>query len=313
MIKKFISNLLICIFLFNSLPAFSIEENKEMLESNQLDILMAKFSNLAYKNIRKYKNGQKLFKNKDLSAWEYFQPDDISDEFKSKIFTAINNETKEVVIVFKGSEPLPSFDMESIVNDWCVADLNLVIGKIPKQFYDAYKYVQAVKPSIPTGFKVYMTGHSLGGSIVQLLCSLDENKQVTGYTYNAFGVKHLLPSLKNEGFILSSDFNNINNFSMSVDLVSNQNEHIGNVFVVKYEKNFAQTVSSIISELPKIMTDIPYKTKKSIIYSFNRVNWAVIKINGHLMNNFTNEFEYKEYDKNNTEEKTISRIYQNKI
>jgi len=123
------------------------------------------------------------------------------------------------------------------------------------------------------------------------------NKQVAGYTYNAFGVKHLLPNLEKEGYSINSEFNNINNFSMSADLVSNHNEHIGNVFVVKYEKKFIQTIFAIISELPKVMTDIPFKIKKSIKYYINRVNWFFIKINGHLMNNFTNEFEYEEYDK----------------
>ncbi len=279
-----------------------IEQNQHISESSHLEILMAKLSNFAYKNIRKYKSGQKLFKKDTLMAWEYFQPSNISNELTSKIFTAINNETKEIVIVFKGSEPLPSFDLESIVNDWCVSDLNLVIGRIPKQFYDAYNYLQSVKPSIPADFKIYMTGHSLGGSLVQLLCSLDENKHVAGYTYNAFGVKHLLSNLENEGYSINSEFKNINNFSMSADLVSNHNEHIGNVFVVKYEKNFIQTIFAIISELPKVMTDIPFKVKKSIKYYINRINWFFIKINGHLMNNFTNEFTYEKYDKNKIEE-----------
>lgn len=276
-----------------------IEQTQHISESSHLEVLMAKLSNFAYKNIRKYKNGQKLFKNKDLSTWEYFQPDNIAGGVRSKIFTALNNETKEVVIVFKGSEPIPSFDIEGIVNDWCVSDLNLVVGKIPKQFYDAYNYMQAVKPLIPADFEIFMTGHSLGGSLVQLLCSLDENKHVVGYTYNAFGVKHLLSNLKNEGYLINSGVMNINNFSMSADLVSNHNEHIGNVFVVKYEKNFVQTIFSIISELPKIMTDIPFKIIKSVKYYINTVKWFFIKINGHLMNNFTSEFKYEIYDENN--------------
>lgn len=273
-----------------------IEQAQHISETSHLELLMAKFSNLAYKNIRKYKNGQALFKNKDLSGWKYFQPDNIQEDIKCKIFTAINNQTEEVVIVLKGSEPFPSFDVEGIVNDWCVADLGLVIGKVPKQFYEACQYIQSVKQFIPNGFKVFMTGHSLGGSVVQLLCAITENKQIEAYTYNAYGVKHLLPNLEKEGFLISSKFDNINNFSTSVDLVSNHNEHIGNVFVVKYEKNFIQTIFAIISELPKVITDIPFKIKKTIKYYISTVNWFFIKINGHLMNNFTEEFKYEKYD-----------------
>lgn len=270
------------------------EKFQNLSNANKTEVLMAKLSNLAYKNIRKYKNTQKLFKS---SSWEYFQPDNISEDLKSKIFTAVNNTSKEVVVVFKGSEPIPSFDIESIVNDWCVSDIKLVIGRIPKQFYDAYNYLNSVKSSTPPDFKIFITGHSLGGSIVQLLCSLIENEQVTGYTFNPYGVKHLLPLLLQEGYSVNSGFSNINNFSIDVDLVSNQNEHIGNVFVIKYEKTFLSTLLSIISELPKILTDIPFKIIKSVKYYFNTVKWFFIKINGHLMNNFIDEFKYEKYSK----------------
>lgn len=275
-----------------------IEEPKNLSNANITEILMAKFSNLAYKKIRKNKNGQKLFKKSELTNWEYFQPDNISEELKSKIFTAVNNISKEVAVVFKGSEPIPSFDIESIVNDWCVSDINLIIGRIPKQFYEAYNYLNSIKNSSPSDFKIFITGHSLGGSIVQLLCSLVENEHVTGYTFNAYGVKHLLPLLEKKGYSINTHFTNINNFSIDVDLVSNQNEHIGNVFVVKYAKSFLKTVFSIISELPKILTDIPFKIIKSIKYYFNTVKWFFIKINGHLMNNFTSEFKYEKYQQN---------------
>lgn len=273
------------------------EQQKKISESDKAQVLMAKLSNLAYKNIRIYKNGQKLFKNNNLLDWEYFQPEDIAQGLRSKIFSAVNNTSKEIVVVFKGFEPIPSFDIESIVNDWCVSDINLVIGRIPKQFYDAYNYLNSVKSSTTADFKIFLTGHSLGGSLVQLLCSLSENKQITGYTFNAYGAKHLLSSIEQEGYSIGSDFSNINNFSIEVDLVSNQNEHIGNVFVVKYEKSFVKTIFSIISELPKILTDIPFKIIKSIRYYFNTVKWFFVKINGHLMNNFTSEFKYEKYSK----------------
>lgn len=285
-----------------------IEQTQHISESSHIEVLMAKFSNLAYKNIRKYKNGQKLFKESELLAWEYFQPDNITESIKCKIFTAQNNRTKQIAIVVKGSEPLPSFDLESIVNDWGVSDFNLVVGKLPMQFLDFHNYVKIIKENTPNDYKIYMTGHSLGGSIVQLLCSLDENKEIETYTYNAYGVKHLLPNLKKEGYSINSEIENINNFSMSADLVSNHNEHIGNVFVVKYEKNFVQTIFSIISELPKIMTDIPFKIIKSIKYYIRTVKWFFIKINGHLMNNFTNEFTYQKYDKNNMKETVLKNL-----
>lgn len=263
--------------------------------SDKTEVLMAKFSNLAYKNIRKYKNEQKLFKEKELLNWEYFQPDNISEELKCKIFTAINNQNKQVVIVVRGSEPLPSFDLESLVNDWGVSDFNLVVGKLPMQFLDFYNYIKVIKTFAPENYQIYITGHSLGGSIIQLLCSLEENKHIIAYTYNAYGVKHLLQGLGTKGFSLCSDFNHINNFSVNVDLVSSHSEHIGNVFIIKYKKGLIQTIFCILSELPKVMIDIPFKIKKTIKYYFNTVKWFFIKINGHLMNNFINEFEYEEY------------------
>ena len=289
--KNYLATLIAIIIPFNSFPA-----SANPVKSNGIELLMAKFCNLSYKNIRKFKNSDVLFKEADLKDWKVIDIDDSHREFQDKAFVAINYAIRETVVVFKGSEPVPSFDLENIVNDWGVADFNLVIGKLPKQFYDSYNYLQAVKRSVPDGFKIYMTGHSLGGSITELLCALEENKNITAYTFNAYGVKHLIPSLENKGFKISSDFDNINNYSVSADLVSNHNEHIGNVFVVKYNKNFIQTVSAIISETPKVMTDIPYKIKKSVKYYFVLINKSFVKVNGHLMNNFVNGFEYEEKD-----------------
>ena len=263
------------------------------LTSNNKELLTARLSNLAYTSIRKYKNNQKLFKDASLSSWEYFQPEAISAETKLKMFTAINNTTKELVIVLKGSEPIPSFDIESMITDWCISDIHLVIGKIPKQFYEAYSYLNTVKNQVPNDYKIFITGHSLGGSIVQLLCSLSENNEIIGYTYNPYGVKHLLPILEEENFIINSAFENINNFSINIDLVSNHNDHIGNIYIIKYKKTFFKTIFCIISELPKILTDIPFKIIKTIKYYFNLTKLFFIKMDAHFMNNFTSEFEYK--------------------
>jgi|GEM_PF-6446384 len=272
-------------------------------KSSKIELLMAKFSNLAYKNIRKFKDGTSLFKNRELQDWKYVQLKDAHIDMKNKAFLAVNNKSQEIVIVFKGSEPLPSFDLENIVNDWWIADLNLVVGVIPKQFYDSLDFLNTVKKYIDQNgfkdnYKVYMTGHSLGGSVVQLLCSFEENSFINGYTYNAYGVKHLLKTLENKGVNINQNFSNINNFSVSADLVSNQNEHIGNIYVVKYNKNFVQTLVAIVFELPKVLVDIPYKIKKSIKYYLNCVKWTFIKINGHLMNNFISEFNYEKYNNN---------------
>ena len=139
-----------------------------------------------------------------------------------------------------------------------------------------------------------MTGHSLGGSIVQLLCTLEENKHIQGYTYNAYGIKHLIPALEKEGFILNKTFDNISNFSVETDLVSNHNEHIGKVFVVKYQKSFIKTITSILKESPKMLVNVPSKIKRSIKYYFYILKLFFVKIDGHLMNNFTGDFQYEE-------------------
>lgn len=273
-----------------------VKQNSKNESLIKTEVLMAKFSNFAYTNIRKLKNGSLVLKKESCGVWEYFQPEDIREDLRCKVFCVVNNQTKEIAIVFRGSEPFPSFDVEGIVRDWGISDFNMVIGKLPLQFLDFYNYVKTVKSS--TDYKIYMTGHSLGGSIVQLLCALDENKDISAYTYNAYGIKHLLEILEKQGFCINSCFDNINNFSVSVDLVSNHNEHIGNVYVIKYDKNFIQTILCILSELPKILHDIPFKIVKSIKYYINIVNLFFVKINGHLMNNFIHGFKYEKYQNN---------------
>lgn len=262
-------------------------------QASSLERLMALLCDLSYQSIRGLRERRPLLKEAAFSGWQLWvlpAPSPLED----KAFTVIHPEEKAAVIVFKGSEPLPSVDVESIVKDWWISDLSMVAGRLPAPFFEALAYTQQVLQALPSGTQVYLTGHSLGGSLAELLAAMQLFQGVKAYTYNAYGVQHLLPALEAKGYAVACDFSHIHNFIMSADLVSNHQPHVGKVFVVPYRKGALKALVSILSEAPKVWVDIPLKLQKTCNAYVKALKWPLFKVDGHLMNNFTHRpFEYQ--------------------
>ena len=126
----------------------------------------------------------------------------------------------EVVISFRGTdEP---------INDFIKEDLgHLAIGKLPSQYVDSHKFYEKVKRDF-SGKRIIFTGHSLGGSLAQLMAN------ETGYetvTFNAYGVANLLDrNVKNDL--------NVRNYGNVDDTTFNMNlrNHLGKIYVIGYGK-----------------------------------------------------------------------------
>lgn len=264
-----------------------------MQEANDKQLFMAGLADYAYAYSPNFKVGKKIYEN-----WSYFQPDNISEDVKCSAFCAVNEQKKEIVIIFKGSEPSP-FDVPKFISDWCISDIRMLFGKTPLNFTDFIDYVSKIKSCFPE-YKYFMSGHSLGGSIAQLIAVLECNKDIETYTFNAFGAEPLLKNIENENILINSSPDNIKNFIVDMDLVSERNKHIGSIYLIKYEKNLLKSILSIITEIPKVFSNFPYKVKSSVKSYFKFLDMAIKKIDAHLMNNFKNGFEYKSIDNNET-------------
>ncbi len=123
----------------------------------------------------------------------------------------------EIVIANRGTEPTSSLDR--------AADLQMMANQLPDQYQYAkqfYRDVLAVSGDTP----IATTGHSLGGTLAQLLAAESTqagNPLLTAVTFNPYGAKDLIPAI-NAQYGLSLDpnasYSNITNHQTMLDGVS---------------------------------------------------------------------------------------------
>ena len=75
--------------------------------------------------------------------------------------------------------------------DWD-SNIEMVRKKIPKQYSEAQKFYEQTKKDFPNQ-RIVFTGHSLGGSLAQLMANNTGHEAVT---FNAFGVGKILEKNK---------------------------------------------------------------------------------------------------------------------
>ena len=107
-----------------------------------------------------------------------------------------------VVISFRGTDDYKDL----FENDF----LQMGRNKLPNQYVDAINYYNEIQKTFPSS-KIVFTGHSLGGSLAQLMGNLTGNEAVT---FNAYGVGNLL-----NGNINYENSKNIRNYGNINDLV----------------------------------------------------------------------------------------------
>lgn len=140
----------------------------------------------------------------DGSQWQFVLASPKSaDDYQGVLFKNIS--TGKYEFVNRGTEPT--------LGD-ANADYQMGIGRLPDQVTSARAFLQSVKSYISDhdgnpSTDLSLTGHSLGGSITQVLAS--ENPQLPATAFNPYGVGNLIP----EG-----DYINITNYVMAKDPVS---------------------------------------------------------------------------------------------
>ncbi len=161
----------------------------------------------------------------------------------------INEETKTVVIAYKGADP------GSITKDWWSNGAKSLFNKImPSQFKDAERLYSDVINKLGNrakDYKIDFAGYSLGGNLAQLMGAKYGNETVT---YNAFGA----------GQMKDADINytdNITNYGHLHDKVFNLSgtNHIGKNI---YTKDIGGKEDSFSRHEMENMGDLRFKIKK---------------------------------------------------
>ncbi len=124
----------------------------------------------------------------------------------------------KVVIAMCGTN-----DKDDLAND-----VDMAKKKLPNQYADAQKFYEKVKKDF-TNQEIVFTGHSLGGSLAQLMSNKTGHETVT---FNAYGVRDILQGN------MRDNLENIRNYGNINDTVFNNNidNQLGGTYVIK--KNY---------------------------------------------------------------------------
>lgn len=120
-----------------------------------------------------------------------------------------------IAIVFRGTN-----DGNDVIEDY-----NMWTKKLPSQYYDAKYFFNNIQSKF-SNYKIVFTGHSLGGSLAQILGNETGNETVT---FNAYGTGNIIN-------INPDNLENIRNYGHVKDRIFNNNFHnqIGKVYLLEH-------------------------------------------------------------------------------
>lgn len=154
-------------------------------------------------------------------------------------FSRVYYKTDKIVIVSRGTEIA---DCKDILND-----LELVKNKIPTQVNDAMRLYKKIKNSPFSDCDITFVGHSLGGSISEIMAVKTGCPAVTFNPYGIATIKNVLEDLKNTRIINYGDIND-------AIFASNIKNNIGEIRLVsksypKYGEESSYYFETIYSKL----------------------------------------------------------------
>lgn len=167
-------------------------------------------------------------------------------------YAAVIRDGNEIVIAIRGTEGEPlkgKENLKDVINDGIMLKIR------PPQMKNALETVDIVEDMIKNdpeyaGCKITVIGHSLGGSLAQIVSVL---KKVKAVTFNAFGTKHLL---EGEPGLEKADVTNYCNSEDPVTTANAQN-HVGKCYEVEnvyYEGKWSHHLECMGSLENRILT-----------------------------------------------------------
>lgn len=158
-------------------------------------------------------------KNNSLTNWKFIDKHETKNDFRAIAYEQGNN----IVISFAGTDISQFKDR---LNDY-----QMGFGFMPSQIKEAEKFYNQVKQNYPNT-KIIFTGHSLGGSLAQLMSAKTNNDAVT---FNAYGTGDIL---LNSGYTKQKDLKIINYGNINDPIFGMKyNRQPGKVFITNTNLN----------------------------------------------------------------------------
>lgn len=192
---------------------------KDVLNNKEICNTTANMSQNVYQNT-----------SSTIDGWEpYVEQENEKTGFKATAYKKDN----DIIIAYRGTND--SKDLTS--------DAQMAAGKLPEQYEDAEKFFKEISKNNPD-CSVVVTGHSLGGSLAELVASKYDD--TAAITYNAFGVDNIINSEQGKQLKMQ-DNNNSFNYIVNGDPVSNCSKHVGTTTVVEKTKSNNHAIANYVN------------------------------------------------------------------
>ena len=262
-----------------------LEDIDKSIFKSSMIITFSKYSEIFYNTFKDI-----------LKEWEIFYVDNRTAREKESTKTGFysvvfyNPKMDKYVIGYRGSELFP---IEDAYKDFVEADLAIGIGKVPTQFYEGIEVYEAILNKNISHDKIFLTGHSLGGGIVQFVAvgiDIRYNYIPIGYTFNAVGInKSNIISIFD--FINVTDIIDKNNVipetdkeayhelaSKYINYIYNQTkfngylDKVGPIITNKYEEFLGKLNTTFLGEMKKNSKYRKYMNKVPISRSMEYIS-----------------------------------------
>jgi hypothetical protein len=155
-----------------------------------------------------------------------------------------NRSKKELIIAYCGTDDL---------RDATVDDLEMMLDEVPDQYNDALDlYLFYATHPRYADYKITITGHSLGGSLAQLVGATRDvaynDNAPTIVTFNAFGVCDILEKNKDKcDFLVCDILSDISvcNYITEGDFVSCVTRHLGKTILINNQSPVPHMTTSL--------------------------------------------------------------------